>query len=85
MECEVCSVAFGSFSAHATHMVRYHGMYSMIAKLVLTNKCPWCHSTFVSRQGAVQHAEVAYRRGICCLDNSIWPHILQEIEEMECP
>ena len=46
-------------------MVRAHGFYDSVQRVVITDECPWCHSIFSARLDAQHHACSSFLHGFC--------------------
>eukprot|EP00959_Pyramimonas_sp_CCMP1952_P016670 353404-Pyramimonas_sp.AAC.1 len=80
-----CGRRFVSHRALLVHQRRatggQHGIPSAISKLVLTNQCVACLSTFRCRDTAVRHLVNAYRFGRCRVNSSQFNPPVQDPED----
>ena len=61
-----------------------HGLFEE-TRAVICNACPWCASTFASKQSAVQHVRNAVIRNKCVCDLNFFNSKLVPPTDIECP
>ena len=52
-----------SYKACASHTRKQHNRRDLLSMLTVTNQCPWCMSTFLTREIAVGHVRGACAEG----------------------
>lgn len=92
LECEdstICGARFVtkcSLRMHQTHTLGgQHGERSVFYSGIVTNECPWCRSSFASREGASKHSRNAHNVGHCALDQASFPWAVVEPSSLSCP
>ena len=69
-----------------SHMVRAHGFYDPMQRVVITDECPWCRSIFSARLDAQHHACSSFLHGFCRASGShVQTGVKQPLLLVECP
>lgn len=82
----ICTYVADSPTQLAMHKARArdHCISSVVA-FVRVNQCPWCASTFATRQSACRHVLWSFSHGGCVVDCAFRPSPLQEHADLVCP
>ena len=79
-----CTSCFPSSHALLIHQVMHHGLRKPLNMFVLTNQCPYCASTFLTREIAMDHVARALAKGECRVDQSAYFTPVHELERNRC-
>ena len=79
-----CTSCFPSSHALLIHQVMHHGLRKPLNMFVLTNQCPYCASTFLTREIAMDHVARALAKGECRVDQSVYFTPVHELERNRC-
>lgn len=80
-----CGRVFSSMAGLHAHRRFGHRLQRQVALLTLSNQCPWCMTTFASRQSAQHHTSRALFLGRCRADRSSRRHQLVALHDFVCP
>ena len=82
----ICGKVFQSYKGLTTHIRRRHDRRDLLSLLTVTNQCPWCMSTFLTRDIAVAHVRRSCNEsGVCREGLSKWARKVQEVDSYHCP